>query len=192
MPGGFHGALEGSGNRADIVVLLHTGAVQAESQALNSVLLELADGVVRQLGRGAGCDGNFEAQPVGVVDQRVNIFSAERIAAGEDQMRQRIAESNKLAEESLAFLGVELQGMCLRHSLSTAVLARQTAGLGHLPVNQHGISREIVSRAAHIWSSAGYNHDVPPSADDSERTPTSKFRLLLKGEKGCDYNHSGS
>src|ERR1035438_31328 len=61
MAGRFHGALKCSGNRADVVVLLDTGAVEAESQALNSVRLQLGDGVVGQLGSGARGNRNFQA-----------------------------------------------------------------------------------------------------------------------------------
>src|ERR1700687_6039495 len=181
MAGCFHSALESSRDGANVVVLLDTGAVEAESQALNSMRLELGDGVVGQLGSGARSNGNFQPEPIGVVDQRVNVFATEGIASGQNQVGKGIAEADYLAQKPLALFGVEFERMRRGHGLGAAVFAGQTAGLSHLPVNQHGIFREVLSRAAHGWSSAGDHHNVPPSA-----TPTSKFRLSSKREKGCD------
>jgi hypothetical protein len=77
-----------------------------------------------------------------------------------------IAKIEKLVKEALALFAVEFQGIRDGHGLGAAVLAGQTAGLGHLPVDKHGISRKIalwklLSHAAHGWSGARDNHDAP-------------------------------
>lgn len=46
-----------------------------------------------------------------------------------------------------------------------------------------------MGHAAHLGSSACYDHDVTPSTR-YERTPTSKFRVISGCGKGCDLDHT--
>src|SRR5579862_823431 len=141
---GFDGAIEGAGHGANVVVPGGAGAVEAESEALNAVGLQIRDGVVSQFGGGAGSDRDFQAEAVSVIDERENIFAAERIAAGENQVRQRITEADELPEEALAFFRRELQRIRSGHRFGATVFAGETAGLRHLPVDQHWIPGKIV------------------------------------------------
>src|SRR5271157_2159395 len=171
MPRRFHSAFKRSGYSADVVVLLGTGAVETESQALNAMLLQTRDGIVRQFRSGAGRDRNFQPQPRGIVNQRQNILTAKRITSRQDQVRQGIAKIHQLLQEELALLGIEFQRMRIGHGLGAAVFAGQAAGLGHLPVHQHRILGKVTSHAAHIRSSAGNHHDFPLSGEHPQNSP---------------------
>ena len=163
----FHGALKGSGDVANVVVAFGAGTVKAQAHTLDPMRFQFRDGVVGQLIGGGGSDGNFQAKAVGVVDQFIDIFAVERIAASQNDVRQWIAEFQKLVEEFLALFGAEFQRIGVGHGLSATVFAGESASLGHFPVDEHWIFREVVRRhAANIWSIASDYHDVPLSATE--------------------------
>src|ERR1051326_2010209 len=103
------------------------------------MLVQLGNGFISQLRRGAGRDGNFQIETARVIDQLIDVLAPQRISAGENQVRQRITKLEELANESLAFLGCQFEWMRTWHGFSPAMLAGQAASLGHLPVNEHWI-----------------------------------------------------
>src|SRR5215467_2723142 len=187
---GGDGAIECSRNRADVVMLLGARAVEAQAEALDAMLFQLRNSIVRQFGCGARSDGDFEAEPVGVVNEFVDVAAAEWIAAGQDQMGEGITKIDQLPEEALAFFCIKFERIRRGHCLGAAVLAGKATGLGHLPVAQQWIFGEIMGHVTHFWSSASYDcHDEPPSANGYERTPTSILRVVLALRNGCDFSH---
>ena len=168
MARGLHSVLERSRHGADRVMLFRAGPVEAQPQALDSMFFQLRDCVIGQFRRGARRDRDFQAQAVRVVDQFVDILAAERIASRQNEVRQRIAESDQLLQEALALLGRELQRIGIGHGFGAAVLASQAASLSHLPVNQQRIFRKVMGQTAHMRSNARTNHDFPLTTSSFE------------------------
>ena len=108
MPGRFHGSLKGSGDSADGVMLLGAGTVEAQTEALDAMLLQFRDGVIGQFGRGTRRYRDFKSNSIGIFNQFKDIFAAQGIAAREDQVWQWISEADELIDKSLALLSGEL------------------------------------------------------------------------------------
>ena len=132
---GLYGAIERARNAADRIVPLGGGTIETQAKTFNAVFLQSQQNVAREGGGGGGRDGNADAQATRFVDQIVQVLALERIAAGEDQLGQRIAKFGDLTQKSHAFLESELHGMRLRDGGGAAMAAGQGAGLRHLPVN---------------------------------------------------------
>jgi len=95
------------------------------------------------------------------VDQIEQIWSGERIAAGQDQLRQRTAEIGDLPQKANAFLERELQRMRVRHRFSAAVATGERTRLRHFPVDIERRQRKIARRMTHganrlWWSRHSY------------------------------------
>ena len=83
------------------------------------------------------CDGKADAEPAGLVNQFKQVLPRQRIASGQNELRQRIAEIPDLLQKGHAFLEGEFLRMGVGNRLRAAMPARQSARLGHLPVNVH-------------------------------------------------------
>src|SRR6185295_7877250 len=101
------------------------------------------DSLSGQFRSGAGSDGDVKPQRDGVVNKRKDIFTAQRISSGKDQMRKGLSEGKQLSKKRFAFKGRELLGMCVRDGLRSTVFAGQATSLGHFPVDEHRISGKI-------------------------------------------------
>ena len=114
---------------------------------VDAVGFELGEDFDGELGGGGGSDGDGEAEAAGFVDEVVDVGALQRIAAGEDEVRLGV-EGCDLAEQGEA-LGVgELVGMRGGDGFGAAVAAGERAGLGHLPVDEHGIAGVVVMGGA--------------------------------------------
>ena len=71
------------------------------------------------------------------------VAAAQRVASGEDEMREGVAEAGDLVEELDALVEGEFLGMRGGHGLGAAVAAGECASLGHFPVNIHRRLGEI-------------------------------------------------
>ena len=100
---GEHGAVEGAGDAAEIVVRGGVGAVQADGHAGDAGGLECVDGLGGQQRGGAGRHVGAQADPDAVAHQVEQVGPLQRIAAGEDH--QRLAEAADLVQQAVALLG---------------------------------------------------------------------------------------
>ena len=103
VPQGEHGAVEGAGDAAEIVVRGGVGPVQADGHAGDAGILESVDGFGGQQRSGAGGDVGAQADFDAVADQVVEVRPFQRIAAGEDH--ERLAEGADLVEQAVSLIG---------------------------------------------------------------------------------------
>ena len=116
-------------------------------------------------GDGRRGDGDTDAQAARFVDQFVEIGAGQRIASGEDQLGQRIAEFGDLAQERDAFLEVKFLRMRRGYGLGAAMPAGQRTGLRHFPIDvERGLRvvAQFVMRRA-IWLGPMCRHMPMPS-----------------------------
>ena len=70
------------------------------------------------------------------------------ISAGQDQLRQGLAELGNLAQELESFFYREFAGVWFGHSLGAAMPAGESAGLRHFPVH---VQRRLRKIAQFVW-----------------------------------------
>ena len=87
------------------------GSVQAQAEALNSMFFQPGDSLSGQFRSGAGSDGDLKPKRDGIVDQRKDIFTAQRISSGKDQMGKGLSEGKQLSKKRFTLKGRELLGM---------------------------------------------------------------------------------
>jgi len=81
---GQHGAVEGAGDLAEVVVRRGVPSIHADGDAGDAGALEAGDGFRGQQRGGTGRNRGAETEAYAVLDQLEQIGSLERIAAGED------------------------------------------------------------------------------------------------------------
>jgi hypothetical protein len=141
--GGLHRRIEASRHVADSIVAKSIGAIQAESDAFDPMLFQLRDGIAGQPVSGARRDRYPDSQRAGIVNQVIQIFAFERVAACQYQVRQWIAKGGHLIQQPYALQMRQLLWIGARHGFCAAVAAGQRASAGCLPVNQKWILRII-------------------------------------------------
>ena len=132
---GLDGAVESAIDAADRVVTRRRGPVQAEPQAFNRMLLQPHQHVAGEQGGGGGRDRNPDPEPAGFVDQVEQVLTRQRIAAGEDQLRQGLAELDDLSQKRDTLFEGQLAGGRFGLRLGAAVAASQGAGLRRFPID---------------------------------------------------------
>ncbi len=132
-----HRHLEGAVHAAEAVVAPGVGAVEAQRDRLDPGRLERREALPRQVGghrrRERGADPAIRGGP----DELLEVRAAERVAAGEDDMRQRVAEAEDPVEEPLPLVGRQLERAPLGLGRGAAVAAGEAAGQRCLPVDEH-------------------------------------------------------
>jgi hypothetical protein len=112
----------------------------------------------RECRGGRRCDGDADAELTRFVDQIEKIGASQRIASGQNQLWQRVAELPNLAQKGNALLEPEFHGMWRRNSLGAAVPACQRARLRGVPINIEPSPRVIAWRVVRGGTMAGTCH----------------------------------
>ncbi len=143
MVQGGEGGIEGSGHHPDAVVVFGVRGIQRQRNGLDADLLHPEDLLFGEQRRHRRRQRDSDTAGRGGRHQFGEIGPLERIAAGHHQVRQRLAvgaEAEDVVQDGDGLLGGQLAGGRLRHCSGPAVTAGQTAGVGQLPVDDHGRS----------------------------------------------------
>ena len=125
------------GHAAERVVARGVGAVDAQRHRLDAGALSAYSRSIVMSGVAAGASEAPMPRSVAAVDQRLEVGPAQRVAAGEDDVRVRLPEPGHAVEEREALLGRQLGRVAVGHRRRAAVPAGEPARERRLPVDEH-------------------------------------------------------
>ena len=114
------------------------GPVQAQGNRLHAGILKRGHALKGQQRSGRRRKGHANSTFPGGRHDLFEIVTAQRIASGEDDVGQRIAEIQHVIEDPLALIRGEFAGKGAPHGLGAAVTAHQIARQSELPIDDHG------------------------------------------------------
>src|SRR5205823_4508746 len=116
-------------------VACRRGRVETERDGLRAGRLQVRDHSAVQPRRRAGRDRYAEPEAARVADQLEQVRALERIAAGEDDVRQRMPEAREIGEQPPTFRRRQLVRMRPRDGVGAAMAADETARARRFPID---------------------------------------------------------